>query len=236
MPGLRDLLRGPIEWEWLLACSLLIVVQVSLQIVRWYLLVRSLNIRLKLARAYQLGLLGFVGNTFLPGAVGGDLFRAYFLARDSAGQRTAAVSAVLMDRGLGFFGLMFFAAAAGSAAWANGDARMLANAELQLLVIGTAALAGGTALGFLLLRFLPGRGVERFAGYLRSLPKVGVVLANLWYAFWEFRQHMRVVGYAVVLTAAAQFAMVLTFYFAARVFPSEHPETDLATPAEVMVI
>ena len=235
-PGLRDLLQGPIAWEWLLACLLLLVVTSLLQIVRWYLLVRSLNIPFKLSRAFQLGLLGLFGNTFLPGSVGGDFFRAYFLAKDSPGQRTAAVSTVLMDRAFGLFGLILFAAVLGSIAWANGDARILANADLQWMVKVTAAIAGGSILGFLLLGFLPPRRVDRFADWLRSLPKVGVMFANLWYAVWEFRRHMRVMGYGVVLSAASHFAIVVTFHVAAQVFPPEHPETDLATLSELMVI
>ena len=236
IPGLRDLLRGPIEWKWLLACWLLILLSVSLQIVRWHLLVRTLSIPLKLSRAYQLGLLGLVGNTFLPGAVGGDFFRAYFLAKDSPGRRTAAVSAVLMDRGFGFFGLMFFAAAAGSAAWAAGDPRIRAGTELQWLVIVTAAIAGGIVLAFMLLGFLSMRRAERLAVQLRALPALGVVLSNLWHAVWRFRQHMRVMGYAVVLTGVSQLAIVLAFYLAARVFPPANPQTDLATLPETMII
>ena len=235
-PGLRDLLQGPIAWEWLLACLLLLVVTFSLQIVRWYLLVRSLNIPFTLWHAFQLGLLGLFGNTFLPGSVGGDFFKAYFLAKDSPGQRTAAVSTVLIDRGFGLFGLILFAAVLGSIAWANGDARILANADLQWMVKITAAIAGGSILGFLLLGFLPQRRVDRFAERLRLVPKVGVVLANLWYAVWEFRRQMRVMGYGVALTAASHLAIVFTFHVAARVFPPEHPETDLATLPELMVI
>lgn len=235
-PGLRDLLQGPIAWEWLLACLLLLVVAASLTIVRWYLFVRSLNIPFTLRHAFQLGLLGLFGNTFLPGAVGGDFFKAYFLAKDSPGQRTAAVSTVLMDRAFGLFGLVLFAAVLGSVAWASGNSRILGNAYLQWIVKVTAAIAGGGILGFLLLGFLPQRRVDRFADRLRSLPKVGVVFSNLWYAVWEFRQHMRVMGYGVALTAASHFVIIFTFHFAAQVFPPEHPETDLATLSELMVI
>ena len=235
-PGLRDLLRGPIAWQWLLACLLLMVVTFSLQIVRWYLLARSLDVPFKLRRAFELGLLGLFGNTFLPGSVGGDFFKAYLLAKDSPGQRTAAVSTVLMDRGFGLFGLLLFTAVLGSIAWANGDARILANAELQWMVLATAAIAGTCIIGFLLLGFVTRRGVDRVADWLRSLPKAGVVLSDLWQAVCLFRRRMRVMGYGVLLTAASHFAIVLTFYFAASVFPPEHPETDLATLPELMVI
>jgi uncharacterized membrane protein YbhN (UPF0104 family) len=235
-PGLRDILQGPIAWEWLLACLLLLIVTFSLQIVRWYLLVRSLNIPFTLWRAFQLGLLGLFGNTFLPGSVGGDFLRAYFLAKDSPGQRTAAVSTVLMDRGFGLFGLILFAAVLGSIAWASGDARFVGNGDLQWMVKVTAVIAGSSILGFLLLGFLPQRHVDRFSDGLRLLPKVGAVFANLWCAVWEFRQHMRVMGYGVVLSAASHLAMVFTFHVAARVFPPEHPEIELATLSELVVI
>ena len=39
-----------------------------------------------------------------------------------------------------------------------------------------------------------------------------------------------------MLTAASHVAIVLTFHVAARVFPPQHPETDLATLPELIVI
>lgn len=232
-PGLRDVLQGPIAWEWLVACLLMLIATFSLQIVRWYLLVRSLGIPFTLWRAFELGLLGLFGNTFLPGALGGDFFKAYFLAKDSPGQRAAAVSTVLVDRGFGLFGLIVFAAVLGSIAWAWGNARILANAELQWMIKVTAAVSCAGVLGFLSLGFLP---LDRITHWLRSLPKIGNMLANLWSAISEFRQHLRVMGYGAALTAVSQVMMVLTFYAAAKVFPPEHPETDLATLPELMVI
>lgn len=235
-PGLRDLLQGPIAWEWLVMCLLLIGITFLLQTIRWYLLVRALNIPFKLRRAFQLGFLGLFGNTFLPGSVGGDFFKAYFLAKDSPGQRTAAVSTVLVDRGFGLFGLILFVAVLGSIAWASGDARILANVELQWMVNVSAVIAGSGVLGFVLIGFLPRCNVERVGVRLRSFPRIGTALANLWFVVWEFRRHMRVMGYGVLLTAASHVAIVFTFHVAARVFPPEHPQSDLASLSELMVI
>lgn len=235
-PGLRDLLQGPIAWAWLLACVLLILVTFSLQVVRWYLLVRSLGIPFNLWRAFQLGLLGLFGNTFLPGSVGGDFLKAYFLAKDSPGQRSAAVTTVLVDRAFGLFGLILFAALSGSIAWASGDARIVANTSVQWMIKVTAALAGGSILAFLLLGLLAQRHIDRFARRLHSFPKVGVIFANLWHAIWRFRQHLRLMGYGVALTAASHVVIILTFHAAARVFSPERAEADLATLPELMVI
>jgi len=235
-PGLRNLLEGPIAWKWLLTCLLIIVLAWSLQIIRWYLLICALRIPLKFARAFQLGLLGLFGNTFLPGALGGDFFRAYFLAKEKPGQRVAAVSTVLVDRAFGLFGLILLTAVVGSMAWANGDARIVANADLQWIIEVTFVIAGSSILGFLLLGFLPQHRVRYFADWLRTFSRIGVLFANFFYATTEFRNHMKVMGWGLVLTVASQFLMVVTFYVAAQVFPPKHPDTALATLPELMVI
>src|SRR5262245_9351112 len=48
---------------------------------RWYLLVRVVEPRFRLRDAFLLGFIGNVWNLVVPGAVGGDLFKAAFLAR-----------------------------------------------------------------------------------------------------------------------------------------------------------
>jgi uncharacterized protein (TIRG00374 family) len=215
---------------------LMIVVASVLQIIRWYLFVRALDMQFALWRAFQLGLLGLFANTFFPGAVGGDVLKAYFLAKDNATQRTAAISTVLMDRGMGFFGLILFAAVLGSIAWASGDSNVRIHTELQWVIVWSGAITTAFVSGFILLGFLPKTQVHRFAGWLRSLPLIGASLAELWRVLREFRQHMRMVGYAVGLSAIAHLALVLSFHAAARVFPAENPETDLITLPELVVI
>ena len=235
-PGLRHLFGGPIEWKWLLMSLLMIVVASSLQIIRWYLFVCALQIPFALWRAFQLGLLGLFANTFLPGAVGGDVLKAYFLAKDNPAQRTAAISTVLMDRGMGLFGLILFAAVLGSIAWASGDSNIRIHTELQWVIAWSGAISIASVSGFVFLGFLPKTQVQRLAGWLRSLPLIGAPLAELWRILWEFRQHMRMVGYAVGLSAMAHLALVLSFYAATRVFAAESPQTDLITLPELVVI
>src|SRR3989338_4883338 len=53
-------------------------------------------------RSYYLWVISLFFNLFLPSAVGGDIAKAYYIARDS-GKKVTAVTGVLLDR---FFGLM----------------------------------------------------------------------------------------------------------------------------------
>lgn len=56
-------------------------------------------------RLYPLYLLGSFFNTFLPGLVGGDMVKAYYLYRE-AGEGTRTLASVFMDRYTGFVTLM----------------------------------------------------------------------------------------------------------------------------------
>lgn len=69
---------------------------------RWRLLIAE---RLSLRRLYPLYLLGSFFNTFLPGMVGGDAVKTYYLYRET-GKGTQAVASVFMDRYIGFVCLM----------------------------------------------------------------------------------------------------------------------------------
>lgn len=70
--------------------------------IRWRLLLMD---KLALARLFRLYLLGSFFNTFLPGLVGGDAVKAYYLYKES-GKGTQAMASVFMDRYIGFCSLM----------------------------------------------------------------------------------------------------------------------------------
>jgi uncharacterized membrane protein YbhN (UPF0104 family) len=234
-PGLKTLLVGPIDYLWLVVSCVLIAVALSLQLLRWYYLVRALDLPFTVRNAFRLGLVGVFYNTFLPGSVGGDLLKAYFLAREHPERKTRAVATVIMDRALGLFGLILFTAVLGSAAWAGGDANIVANPGLQDLITTMATIAGASIAGFLLLGLLPQRRVDRFAGRLKSIPKLGVSLSEFWYAIWMYRQRLRTVALGVGLSALAHFGLVFSFHAASKVFPPANPDQQ-ATLAEHMVI
>lgn len=235
-PGLEQLLKGPIAFEWLALAGALWAGAAGLQIFRWYLLVRALDLPFALRDAFRLSLVGIFYNTFIPGSVSGDLVKAYFIAHAHPERKSRAVASVIADRAFGLFGLILFVAAVGSAAWALGDPRLDANADLQRIVKVTAGIAGGSALGFLLLGLLPQRRVDRFAGRLKALGKVGGSFAEMWYAVIEYRKRMRTVALGLALSAASHVALVMAFHCASRLFPPENPSAELASLSEHAVV
>lgn len=101
------LLRGIDPLSFVLAVLLYIGSQFVASI-RWKLLLGS---RLGLRRLFPLYLLGSFFSRFLPGLVGGDAVKAYYLYKET-GEGTQALSSVFMDRYIGFIVLMLMGLAA----------------------------------------------------------------------------------------------------------------------------
>lgn len=233
-PGISGMLRQTPDYAALVAMMLLCAGALAIQYYRWYVLVRALDLPFTLGAAFRLGLVGTCYNVFLPGAVGGDFVKAYYIAHGQPGRRAAAVATVVIDRVIGLFGLLWFSAAVGGAYWLAGDPRIGGNEFLQRIIRVCGILAGLTVAGWVLMGFLPAHRADRFAGRLGRIPKLGKALAEVWYAVWTYRQRPGSVYLTVAMTAVCHVGMVLMYHLATRVFLP--PGVEPGTFAEHFVI
>ena len=102
-PGISGLLNDTPDYLAFAGLIALAVICTSIQFVRWFVLVRALDLPFTIPNAFRLGLIGCFYNAFLPGSVGGDLMKAYYIQRDTPDKRAAAVATVLADRLVGLF-------------------------------------------------------------------------------------------------------------------------------------
>ncbi len=109
-PGLFTLARhlDPLRWG---LGTLLLLVGAFVAFTRWWLLVRCLGIPFTFGEAVKWSFVGLFFNNVVPGLVGGDLPKMYFVARH-APVKTHAVLTVAVDRLLGLFGLALVAGVA----------------------------------------------------------------------------------------------------------------------------
>lgn len=115
--------------------------------VKWQILVRAQEIDSSLGALLSFSLLGlFLGNV-LPSNIGGDVVRAYDLARVTRGRAEAAAISVLVDRLMGLFA--FFSAAVVTAvlaaAWVT-QAQQLEQIEIITVIAASAFMAVCAAL------------------------------------------------------------------------------------------
>lgn len=88
------------RWELVVPGVLLVASTAIPGSLRWRLLLKAQGIDLSRGEALRLTLVGHFFNTFVPGATGGDIFRAYYVAKGS-GRTGAAIGSVILDRFMG---------------------------------------------------------------------------------------------------------------------------------------
>ena len=129
---------------------------------RWWILMRARQLDVSLHKAFQLTMVGSFFNYCLPGSTGGDLVKAFYIARHSH-RRADAVMTVFVDRITGLTALILLAATAGLFMWRHDMARSITLWLWSALAVG--------ALGYWIYsspgirRFLRlGRLVQRLPG------------------------------------------------------------------------
>jgi uncharacterized membrane protein YbhN (UPF0104 family) len=195
---------------------------------RWYVLVRAQGLPFTRTNALRLGLIGFAFSTLLPGSIGGDLVKAFFIAREQS-RRTVAVATVLIDRAMGLWGIIWMVALLGGTFWALENPAILGSKSLQSLIVTAILITAGTVGLWFLLGILPTRRAERFAGRLGGIPRVGPMAAEFWRAIWMYRQKGKAIAWALLISLASQVCFILAFFYAALVF--QEPGGTQATPS-----
>ncbi len=107
----------------LLLLGLIIIAPLyPIQTFRWYLLLRCQNIETTFQKAFRLTMVGCFFNYCIPGTTGGDVVKAYYVAKNSD-RRAVSVMTVIFDRITGLLGLIVVGGLAGLLVLDNPTAR-----------------------------------------------------------------------------------------------------------------
>lgn len=197
----------------LLAAALMVAVfALSISFIRWCLLVRCQGIELTMLEAFRLGSIGFLLSFVSAGSVGGDLFKAVFLARRRPGKRVAAVASVLVDRGCGLYALIVLVAVG---LWLTdpterGDGAVglaqIKFATITLFLIGTAVLS---------LLVFGGRWVDLWIGRWSESRWLGPVFTRIGPPLRMFHAHPLAFALAILMSIGVQGALAVSVYLIA---------------------
>ncbi len=234
-PGFSDIVSRPIHYEFLLLAAAVTIAGLMITFLRWHLLVRAVGLPFSRYNAIRLGLVGYYFNTFLPGSVGGDLLKAYFIARDQ-GRRTVAVATVIVDRVIGQWALILFVTISGGVMWLLEKPFLVENHDLQLIVQYSAAIIGISLVVWVVTGFLSDERSVRIATALEKIPKLGGPIAEFWRACWMYRKQPRAVATAILMSLVGHCGWVLVFHSAVRAFETENPAVDVGTYLEHMIV
>ena len=176
-----------------------------LGVIRWQIVLRVHGLNLSFGRTSEISLVAQFFNSFLLGSMGGDVLKAYYVARETHHKKTEAVATVLVDRLLGLFAMLLFACL-----------MMLPNFSLLMAHQRLAALAGLVLLMMLgcalvIALFLWGGLSRRWPQarvWLKRLPK-GDLLERALEACRHFGRDWCVLGKVLGLSMALNICCVL---------------------------
>ena len=192
---------------WLILGWLCYSVVEILATVRWQLLLRIQGIRLSWLRAGAIVMIGLFFNQFLPGGVGGDAMRLYFVFKLAPGRKIGATPSVAMDRVLGLLTLLFLA---GMSLSLRFNALTRSSSSLHIVYLALALL--GASFVFVVLLFWLAS-----ADLLSELPKVTPfrkVIIESGEALRRYRTHLVTMAFAFLITVAAHLAYYTSYYCA----------------------
>ncbi len=203
-----------VRYDCLLLAILFCLSAILLTFCRWYLLVRMQNLPLSLSEAFRLGAVGFFFNTFLPGSVGGDIVKAAILARRES-RPVSAVATVFLDRAIGLWTLIAFACVTATLFSLPGVWPGEAPLPFEWIALTTGVSLAGSAVLWLSLGRSPVHE-ERFACWLRQLPRVGNAAAEVWQVLLLTRRRPRKLLAAMGLSGVSHVGFVVTFYLCSQ--------------------
>ncbi len=195
------------QWGLLGWATLCCAAAVLITLVRWYYLVRALDMPLEVREALRLGFLGYLFNLAPMGIVGGDLLKAIMLAQQNPNRRAQAFATVAVDRVIGLYMLFVVASAAIvlTGFWRHSQP------QIRYICVCTLALTGISSAGLASLLF-PGSTKGRWAARAATLPYVGRALQHLIEALVMYRRRMPVMLAAAAMSIAVHSLFTIGVY------------------------
>ena len=213
-----DLAHQPKHWGLLALAVATGLGAVLLTFVRWHVLVRALGLPFTLKDALRLGFLGYLLNFVSFGAVGGDLFKAVFIARQFPGRRPEAVATVVIDRLIGLYMLFVMATVAilvtGQLNNSDEAVRVICRGAILATAVGAAGI---------LVLLIPGITQGSFSTMLDRLPKVGPIFSKLLGAIRIYRSRLGMLLVSALLSVGVHSLSTVSVYLVARGLPGDCP-------------
>ena len=183
---------------------------------RWHVLLKALSIFITFARALQLNMVGAFYNTFMPGSTGGDLLKAYYIAKHTR-LRTRAVMSVIVDRILGLLSLIIMGGSVAAWQWTRLPADDPAKTWCGRVALGALLICAGTVVSLFVFYHPTLRRITGLGWFMRRLPMQAQV--NKAVETMEiYRRRPWLVLWAIVVTFPVHATVVVSATFAGMAF------------------
>ncbi len=207
--------RGFSHIPFLLGSIGLVLFALIISLYRWGLLMRGQGIEFTPLQLARYGMIGAFFNTTMPGAVSGDLIKAWYVLSDHPGQKkTPVLTSVLLDRILGVFGLVIVSA---SPLFLNWEV-VWSIPELHKVALGVLALFLSVVLFFsyiMLSMWGPLASLrKKMEGLNRN--RLGEVVLQAYDAWTSYREKPMLLAQAIFFSAICHLSIVMVVILCAQ--------------------
>ncbi len=198
-----------IHWPLLLAGLAACLLCLLICAFRWKMLLNAQGIILPTGRVVALYFIGHFFNAFMPGAVGGDVVKAYYVAKETESKKAEVVATVFIDRLVGLLALILLC----TIVMGSRLSFFLQYRETRLALVFNASLLVGTC-GILFLVFRKNIFEDwAFFRKLEAKTALGRVIGKIYNAFNICLKHHGLLARTMFLSILNHISLVVCAFF-----------------------
>lgn len=184
---------------------------------RWLLLMQERGLDTNFQKSFPVYLIGIFFNYALPGSVGGDVVKAYYVAQDFRPRRADAVATVLVDRILGLYSMLIISLAVilANLGFVMSEPKLVAVS----LTVGAFFLLVTLFFCVALSRWL--RDLVGFETFLEKMP-LGDKLNKAYLLIHAYRDHLGVLYKSLLLSVVSQVVTIIFMYVVGQAIGEGH--------------
>jgi glycosyltransferase 2 family protein len=174
--------------------------------IRWRLLLSVRGLRLPLKEVLPLSLIAVFFNLAMPGGMGGDVVKGYYLVKDYPDERTSTIISIVIDRLLGIFILALTASLAVIFRWSDIAGNKALETIAWIVFLSTIVFSAV----FLAMLSRRVRDLAFTSWIFKALP-MGQKLENAYLHVQSYRNYPRALLSAALLSVVSQTFQIMIF-------------------------
>ncbi len=213
-----SILSNPI---YLILSVFLVFSAIAINNLRWSLLLKMQGFGYSATQTLPLTLIGVFFNFAIPGGVGGDVVKGYYLLKDNSNKKTLATTTLLFDRLMGMYGVVLIS----STIMLVNHRIVFSRPTLQILGISILGLFL-LITTFFILSFSKTVKNYHFLSILINKIPGGSIIQKLYESMHSYRRNPHVLFQTLILSLISQLTMITFVWFFAKI--TQAPELSFS--------
>jgi uncharacterized protein (TIRG00374 family) len=196
------------HWPALVLAAICVLLCLIFSVVRWRMILTAQGLELPWGKAWAIVFIGQFFNSFMFGATGGDVVKAYYAARETGHRKTEAVSTVFIDRVVGLMGLIVLT----TSVMAARVRFFLADARTRYALLFMGAVAAVTVAA--LIAMYAARGLSRLVPAATRLlaTRPGAIFHRAYRSFYLVLTHPALLAATLAISMANHFLLIVSMW------------------------